>query len=157
MGAALGAFLAAGLAWSGVWPRARPSESRPLRVSIVHTEGSEVAAPAISPDGRRVAYRARRGDGMPFLWIRDLASGESQPLPGTEEATMPFWSPDSRDLGFFAGRALKRVSAAGGPVRLVTDKRRPLVRLWRLVGGRRDDRRQQASWAVPRVRRTAVR
>ncbi len=43
---------------SGVWPRARVSESRPLRVSIVHTDGSEVAAPAISPDGRRVAYRA---------------------------------------------------------------------------------------------------
>ena len=121
VGAALGAALAGGLAWSGVWPRARPSESRPQRVSIVHTEGSEVAAPAISPDGRRVAYRARRADGMPLLWVRDLASGELQSLPGTEDATMPFWSPDSRDLGFFAGAALKRVSAAGGPVRLVTD------------------------------------
>ena len=121
LGGALGASIAAGLAWSGVWPRARPSESRPLRVSIVHTEGSEVAASVISPDGRRVAYRARRGDGMPMLWVRDLASAESQALPGTEDATMPFWSPDSRDLGFFAGPALKRVSAAGGPVRLVTD------------------------------------
>jgi len=119
--AVLSASLAAGLAWSGVWPPARPFEPRPLRVSIVHTEGSEVAAPAISPDGRRVAYRARRGDGMPLLWVRDLASGESQSLTGTEDATMPFWSPDSRDLGFFAGAALKRVSAAGGPVRVVTD------------------------------------
>ena len=131
LGAALGASLAAGLAWSGVWSRARPSELGPLRVSIVHTEGSEVAAPAISPDARRVAYRARRGDGMPFLWIRDLASGESQPLAGTEDATMPFWSPDSRDLGFFAGGALKRVSAAGGPVRLVTDNVGP----WSGYGG----------------------
>ena len=131
LGAALGASLAAGLAWSGVWPRARPPESRPLSVSIVHTEGSEVAAPAISPDGRRVAYRARRGDGMPLLWVRDLASGESQSLPGTEDATMPFWSPDSRDLGFFAGAALKRVSAAGGPVRLVTDNVGP----WTGYGG----------------------
>ena len=82
VGAALGAALAAALAWSGVWPRTPPSESHPLRVSIVHTEGSEVAAPAISPDGRRVAYRARRGDGMPLLWVRDLASGESQSLRG---------------------------------------------------------------------------
>jgi Tol biopolymer transport system component len=96
-------------------------ETRSLRVSVVHTEGSEVAAPAISPDGRRVAYRARRGDGLPLLWVRDLASGESQSLPGTEDAAMPFWSPDSRDLGFFAGVTLKRVSAAGGPVRVVTD------------------------------------
>jgi Tol biopolymer transport system component len=131
LGGALGASLTAGLAWSGVWPRTRPSESHPLRVSIVHTEGSEVAAPAISPDGRRVAYRARRGDGMPLLWVRDLASGESQPLAGTEDATMPFWSPDSRDLGFFTGGALKRVSAAGGPVRLVTDNVGP----WTGYGG----------------------
>jgi eukaryotic-like serine/threonine-protein kinase len=129
--AALGASLAAGLAWSGVWPRARPSESRPLRVSIVHTEGTEVAAPAISPDGRRVAYRARRGDGMPLLWVRDLATGDSQSVPGTEEATMPFWSPDSRDIGFFAGASLKRVSAAGGPVRLITSNVGP----WTGYGG----------------------
>ena len=96
-------------------------EARPLRVSIVHTEGNEVAAPAISPDGRRVAYRARRADGMPLLWVRDLVSGESRALPGTEDAAMPFWSPDSRDLGFFTSVALKRVSAAGGPVRVVVD------------------------------------
>ncbi|MEO5568298.1 MAG: protein kinase, partial [Gemmatimonadaceae bacterium] len=133
--AALGASLAAGLAWSGVWSRPRPSESPPLRLSIVHTEGGEVAAPAISPDGRRVAYRARRGDGMPLLCVRDLVSGESQSLPGTEDATMPFWSPDSRDLGFYAGAALKRVSAAGGPVRLVADNISP----WTGYG---------ASWAV---------
>ena len=117
-GVAMAAIAVAGLA---TWPRARQPDARPLRVSIVHTLGSEVAAPAISPDGRRVAYRARRADGMPLLWVRDLASGESQALPGTEDAFMPFWSPDSRDLGFFAGVALKRVSAAGGPVRVVAD------------------------------------
>jgi serine/threonine protein kinase/Tol biopolymer transport system component len=95
--------------------------ARPLRVSIVHTEGTEVVAPAISPDGQRVAYRARRADGMPLLWVRDLVSGESRALPGTEDPAMPFWSPDSRDLGFFTGVALKRVPAAGGPVRVVVD------------------------------------
>ena len=122
LGSALAALALGAVIASGVWPpRARPVETRPLNVSIVHTEGSEVAAPAISPDGRQVAYRARRADGMPLLWVRDLVSGDSQPLPGTEDATMPFWSPDSRDLGFFAGSALKRVSAAGGPIRLVTD------------------------------------
>ena len=137
--------------------RARaPSETRPLRVSIVHTEGSEVAAPAISPDGRRVAYRARRGDGMPLLWVRDLASGESQPLPGTEDATMPFWSPDSRDLGFFAGVALKRVSAAGGPVRVVTDNVGPLDWLRRHVGGRRDHRVQRGKPGCSACRQTAA-
>lgn len=135
VGAALGAAVAGALAWSGAWPRTPPSESHPLRVSIIHTEGTEVAAPAISPDGRRVAYRARRADGMPLLWVRELASDESQPLPGTEDAALPFWSPDSRDLGFFAGGALKRVAAAGGPIRLVTDSIGP----WTGYGG---------SWSV---------
>ena len=120
-GFAVAAIAIVGLAVSGVWPRARTSETRPLRVSIVHTEGSEVGAPAISPDGRRVAYRARRSDGMPLLWVRDLASGEAQPLAGTEDASLPFWSPDSSDLGFFSGVSLKRVSAAGGPVRILVD------------------------------------
>ena len=120
-GVALGAIAIGAVVASGVWPRARPAETRPLRVSIVHTEGTEVAAPAISPDGRLVAYRARRGDGMPLLWVRNLVTGESQALPGTEDAAMPFWSPDSRDLGFFVGVVAKRVSAAGGPVRLVAD------------------------------------
>jgi eukaryotic-like serine/threonine-protein kinase len=130
-GVALAAVGLVTLAMSGVWPRVRQTDTRPLRVSIVHTDGTEVAAPAISPDGRRVAYRARRDDGMPLLWVRDLASGESQALPGTEDAVMPFWSPDSRDLGFFAGGVLKRVSAAGGPVRLVNDNVGP----WSGYGG----------------------
>ena len=120
-GVALGAIAIGAVVASGVWPRARSAETRPLRVSIVHTDGTEVAAPAISPDGRRVAYRARRGDGMPLLWIRELASGKSQSLPGTEDAFLPFWSPDSRDLGFFTGVSLKRVPAEGGPVRIVVD------------------------------------
>jgi Tol biopolymer transport system component len=120
-GFAVAATVIAGLAASGVWPRARISEARPLRLSIVHTEGSEVGAPAISPDGRRVAYRARRSDGMPLLWVRDLASSEAQPLAGTEDASLPFWSPDSSDLGFFSGVSLKRVSAVGGPVRILVD------------------------------------
>ena len=120
-GFAVAAIAVVGLAASGVWPRTRTSEARPLRVSIVHTEGSEVGAPAISPDGRRVAYRARRSDGMPLLWVRDLATGEAQPLAGTEDASLPFWSPDSSDLGFFTGVSLRRVSAGGGPVRIVVD------------------------------------
>jgi eukaryotic-like serine/threonine-protein kinase len=120
-GFALAAIALVGLVASGVWPRPRTFEARPLRVSIIHTEGCEVGAPAISPDGRRVAYRARRSDGMPVLWVRDLASGQAQPLAGTEDAALPFWSPDSSNLGFFSGVSLKRVSAGGGPVRILVD------------------------------------
>ena len=118
---ALAALVAVVVVLSGNWPRERPKEKRPLRLSIVHTEGSEVGAPAISPDGRRVAYRARRADGMPLLWVRDLDTFEARPLAGTEDAYLPFWSPDSRNLAFFAAGALKRIPADGGPVQVVAD------------------------------------
>ena len=121
-----------------------PPESRPLRVSILHTEGSEVGAPAISPDGRRVAYRARRGDGMPLLWVRDLATGESHPLPGTEDAAMPFWSPDSRDLGFFAGVELNAYPLPAARSVSCSTKSAPLARR-RHVGSRRDYRVHRTS------------
>jgi Tol biopolymer transport system component len=85
-----------------------------MRVSVVHTEGTEVGGPAISPDGRRIAYRARGADGIPMIWVRDIES-VARSLAGTENGRFPFWSPDSRDLGFVAG-GLKRIPADGGPV-----------------------------------------
>jgi eukaryotic-like serine/threonine-protein kinase len=71
--------------------------------------------PAISPDGQRVAFGASL-EGKTSLWVRDLGSLDARALPGTEGASLPFWSPDSRFLGFFANGKLKRTDAAGGPV-----------------------------------------
>ncbi len=113
------ALVAAVSALTGIWPPARPAAAHPRRLSIVHYEGSEVGAPAISPDGRRIAYPARNADGTPMLWVRDLDSFVSRPLAGTEGGHQPFWSPDSKDLGFFAGWSLKRVPADGGPVQVL--------------------------------------
>ena len=53
--------------------------------------------------------------------MRDLESGNTQLLPGTAGASSLFWSPDSRFLGFFAGGALKRIAATGGPVTTIGD------------------------------------
>jgi hypothetical protein len=55
-----------------------------------------------------------------MLWIRMLDTGEARTLPGTERADLPFWSPDSRFLGFFADGLLKKVAVAGGPVQTLT-------------------------------------
>jgi len=134
VGAALAGLLAIGLVLSGIWPRRAPKDTRPLRVSIVHTEGSEVGAPAISPDGRRIAYRARRADGMPLIWVRDLDSSQARPLSGTEDGILPFWSTDSRDLAFFAGDALKSISADGGPVRVIAGAPAPGGGAWAADG-----------------------
>ncbi|MFY9530945.1 MAG: protein kinase, partial [Candidatus Acidiferrales bacterium] len=70
---------------------------------------------ALSPDGRRLVYVASTTDGKLGLWIRSIDSLQAQPLAGTEGAGFPFWSPDSRFIGFFAGGKLKKIEASGGP------------------------------------------
>jgi Tol biopolymer transport system component len=93
----------------------------PIRFAVSPPAGVRLSAnthqfvPTLSPDGRRLAFAAVRG-GSSLIWVRSLDSLEAQPLPGTESATYPFWSPDSRRIGFFAAHTLKTVDVAGGPV-----------------------------------------
>ena len=68
---------------------------------------------AISPDGSHVAYVATRG-GQPELFVRPMNSVDPTPLAGTANATTPFFSPDSRWIGFFADGQLKKISTSGG-------------------------------------------
>ncbi len=70
---------------------------------------------AISPNGQIMAFVATDSTGRDHLWVRTLSSLAPLPLPGTEDASQPFWSPDSRHIGFFAGGKLKRIEASGGP------------------------------------------
>jgi Tol biopolymer transport system component len=74
---------------------------------------------ALSPDGRALAFCAVDESGKAMLWIRSLDSPTAHPLPGTEGAAYPFWSADSRKLGFFAGSELKSIDAEGGPAVVV--------------------------------------
>ena len=87
------------------------------------TPGGPVGQPwlALSPDGRVLAFVAVSADGRQQLWTRPLATTSAHPLPGTDGAQAPFWSPDSRSLAFFARGKLKVVDAAGGTPQIVTD------------------------------------
>src|SRR5204863_7811453 len=91
----------------------------PLRLKIAAPPGVEfLRAPnrgglALSPDGHLVAFTGLR-DGQIRLWIQPLDSSSARELPGSEHAHLPFWSPDSRSLGFFAEGKLKRIDADGG-------------------------------------------
>ena len=80
-----------------------------------HTLGANVGGVALSPDGRRLAFGAHEADGSHRLWVRDMDSLEPYPVPGGEEAIFPFWSPDSRSIGFFARGKLKAVEASPSP------------------------------------------
>ena len=94
-----------------------------IRSSILPPPGGELvstrinAGPVeISPDGARVVFTARKGEGPNLLWVRALADSTARALTGTENAERPFWSPDGRYIGFFSHRALRKIDANGGPV-----------------------------------------
>ena len=76
---------------------------------------------ALSPDGTRLAFIAANSEGKNVLWIRPLSGLAAQPMAGTERAAYPFWSPDSRFVGFFAGGKLKKIDASGGPPQILCD------------------------------------
>ncbi|WP_051979179.1 protein kinase domain-containing protein [Edaphobacter aggregans] len=113
------------LAWLGVshWRSIQSAESRPLRLSLLPPPSTSFVPYnfAISPDGRRLAFVAAALDGGTALWIRSLAAGAAQQLTGTEGATWPFWSPDSRQVGFFQASKLKSVDPSSGAVQILCD------------------------------------
>jgi serine/threonine-protein kinase len=86
-------------------------------------------AVALSPDGTRLAYVARQ-DGTQQLYLRALDSLEAKPIPGTDGAVNPFFSPDGQWVGFFAGGKLKKVSVSGGAAITLGDAVEPRGASW---------------------------
>jgi eukaryotic-like serine/threonine-protein kinase len=97
----------------------RAPESVPeLRVDITTPVMPDPGAFAMSPDGRQLVF-AGEYEGQVRLWVRRLDQGIARPLTGTEGARAPFWSPDGRNIGFFAGGEMKRVDVRGGPAQTI--------------------------------------
>ncbi len=116
---------------AGAWTYLRPAPIAPtFRATLVPPEGVIVdeAAPArliaLSPDGRRLAFVGSGPDRQRMLWVRSLDSLTAQQLAGSEDAYSPFWSPDSRRVGFFSGNSggkLKTIDLDGGPPTTLCD------------------------------------
>jgi len=100
-----------------------PVPAKPLRVSILPPEqhAFDPMSIALSPDGTKLAFVATLAGSAPQLWVRPLDSTAAQPLAGTDDAGLPFWSPDSRSLGFFAQGKLRIIDASGGAVQTLAD------------------------------------
>jgi Tol biopolymer transport system component len=96
--------------------------------------GDFAGPPVLSPDGNVLAFVAAREQGAVFLWVRPLNALHARALPGTEGATFPFWSADSRSLGFFTGGKLKTASVEGGPPSEVCDAPQGRGGTWNAAG-----------------------
>jgi eukaryotic-like serine/threonine-protein kinase len=112
-----GVLLTAGLFVVGS-RRTNPTPDRAYELALTAPAGSrfpDTYLPfAIAPDGSHVALVAVTGSAEQSLWIRPLGSSAAWPLPGTEGAQYPFWSPDSKHVAFFATGKLKKVAIKGG-------------------------------------------
>jgi serine/threonine protein kinase/Tol biopolymer transport system component len=119
--------------------RERPVARPPIRFTIAappQTSPSPLYAGAtlsVSPDGRQVAFVSVKGESTQ-LWLRALDDLSAHALPGTEGATYPFWSPDSRALGFFARGKLKTIEIAGDQVHVLADAPHPFGGAWSSTG-----------------------
>ncbi len=102
--------------------RPKPPAPRVLRYQIPAPHGVvSIDSPKLSPDGKYLAYNATDSTGTARIWIQPLDSFDAHPLAGTEGATRPCWSPDSKSLAFFTGTRLKRIDVGGGATQTLLD------------------------------------
>jgi serine/threonine protein kinase len=102
----------ASLALLYFWPRA--VDRRPISFAIEPPDKvTEVREPAFSPDGRLIVFQGI-SEGKPALYLRAFDSINAQRIAGTDNGNLPFWSSDSRSIGFFSDNKLKKVDLTGG-------------------------------------------
>ncbi len=112
----------------------RPAVNPALLVSSIPPPEDSSFVPnilgmALSPDGRRIAYVARGPNGT-GLWVRPLNAAKPTLLVAVDDAECPFWSPDSRSVGFGSGGSLRTIGVAGGPSVVLAPMRECLGASW---------------------------
>src|SRR6266498_1626666 len=134
--AAVGVVAAVALAVALVLSHFRraTTEAHAVRLFINPPEKTGFGSFAISPDGLRLVFVATDASGKSLLWVRSLDSITAQPLSGTEEALYPFWSPDSRFIGFFAAGKMRKIEISGGTVQTLCGASVPRGGTWSPTG-----------------------
>ena len=124
----LALLLAGAIAWIVSGRGAEENARHAIRSSITSSAGAPffldwegTGGLTVSPDGRWITFEVWGADDEPILHIRRIDELESRPLVGAQGAVYPFWSPDSRSIGFFADGKLKRVEVGGGPAITICD------------------------------------
>ena len=128
--AALFAILAVGqLVMQMTKPTPEPPRSMRFQVEAPAGVGS-FGSPRISPDGHAIAFNGVDSTGVTRIYIRPLDAMEAYPLPGSEDCGRPFWSPDSKHVGFFVGGKLKRIPITGGAPLTICEFQRGADAVW---------------------------
>lgn len=96
------------------------SEIPPPEKFLLDATGDAGGMPVLSPQGDKLAFVAHSSEAK-LLWVRPLSNDFAKPLDGTSGAAHPFWSPDGRYIGFFAGGKLMKIPAEGGPIVTLAD------------------------------------
>src|SRR5262245_19071832 len=112
----------AGAAGAAQYFRTTQRQPDEVRLEINAPPTADPTSLAVSPDGKTIVFVAS-SEGTSRLWLRPLNGSSAQPLAGTEDARFPFWSPDSRSIGFSALGQIKRVDLASGSVRVLASGR----------------------------------
>jgi len=115
---------------------ARTDASRSVRLTFLAPDNvvAEAGGALISPDGQKLLFTGRGADGRRVLWLRLLDSLEANPLPDTDDAIEPFWSPDSKAIAFAAQGKLKRLDLGEARARPLTDAARSNGGTWNTSG-----------------------
>jgi Tol biopolymer transport system component len=120
-----GVALVSAAAFGAAWYRASRAEVQTFRSFLPPPEkttyGTSWGWGGVSPDGRRIVFGVIPTEASFPLWMRQLDALAGQPLAGTERGAYPFWSGDSRWIGFFSDGKLRKISATGGPAITVCD------------------------------------
>jgi eukaryotic-like serine/threonine-protein kinase len=93
----------------------------PPEKTHINLTGDNAGPPVLSPDGSTIAFAATGADGKTSIWVRPVNSLDSRQISGTDGAIFPFWSFDSRSIGFFADAKLKTTDLTGGSAQIIAD------------------------------------
>jgi serine/threonine protein kinase len=107
----------------------RPAMSSPSIRAVINPPAdthfrltSDTAGPPVlSPDGSHLAFTATGADGKTALWVRPMNGADAHALPDTNNAFFPFWSPDSRSIGFFSNGKLRTIEITGTTAQVLCD------------------------------------